>query len=206
MTDLFDKLQLIVYLKSLLCDINMLNDIKNKSYLHFNNFVKIPIFKTEKKIIRLHIWFLSKKYQNPHSHGWCFRSKIIKGKFVNTLFDENDEGNDKNNIYNKNIIHLRNKTKSTNIDYFKQVKLSENSTVTYKENDVYDINRNQIHTFFPTENNSITLIECETDHDDMAYVYSKSTLVEKGVLPNLTIEELKQHLVYVIEHLETINI
>jgi len=199
MTDLFDQLQLIKYLKSVLCDENILSDIRTKSYLHFNNFVKIPILKTENKIIRLHIWFLSKKEQNPHSHGWCFRSKIIKGEFINIMFNECIDGND---VYNKNAIHLKNSTKSTNIDYLEKVKLSINSTIVHKENDIYEITRDEIHTFSPIKNESITLIESEIDHDNMAYVYSKNELVEKGRLPNLTTEELKQYITFVVEYLE----
>ncbi len=199
MSNLFNQSELINYIENIINDNIKLETIAKQSYIHFNGFVKIPIQKTNNKITRIHIWKISNEEQNPHSHGWHFRSKIIKGKFINTLFTETLN---ENLNYNKNIIYLNKNTHSSNIEHSEYVGLSIKSSSTYMKNDVYEINNTDIHTFHPLENMSITLIEMTTNHDDVAYIYSKDEHVKGGRCPNLSVNELKEYLIYVLNEIK----
>lgn len=199
MSNLFENFQLINYVKNLLNNDSKLETIAKQSYIHFNGFVKIPICKRCDKITRLHIWNISNEEQNPHSHGWNFKSKIMKGKFINTLFAETLNID---SSCNKNVIYLNKNTHSTNIEYSQSVGLSEISSTVYTKDDIYEIDRKEIHTFYPLENKSISLIEMTTNHDNVAYIYSKKEHVKGGRCPNLSVNELKKYLSYVLNEIK----
>lgn len=198
-TDFFNNKELIIYLKSLLSNKEELDILKTKSYIHENNFVKIPFFRTTDKIVRLHIWHLPEKEQNPHSHGWMFKSKILKGSFKNTILVENPESE---NIYNKNCIDLKSHKGMTQTSYLSTIGLSELSSTIYKTNELYEMNRSDIHEFLTLENLSITIVEIENIRDDVAFIYSKKNGIENKKMPNLTIEALENYLKFVIANLE----
>lgn len=204
-----DNNSILEYITEILNDEEKMNQLANISYIHVNGFAKIPIYKDSEKIIRIHIWMKNnKERQNPHSHGWSFNSKIIKGRFINQIYEdvtENKESYNDDQIVNKNIILLNKNDHLTNMEFQNKAKLRISTVDFLYENDSYSMQSKDIHTYYPIDDMSITIIEATVSHDDFAYVYSIYNLPKTNRIPNIDVDKLRYYLNYIISWIKCVN-
>jgi len=206
--DLFEtdihNIKLIQYIENILKNEDKLQEIASRSFTHGAGFIKIIIGIDEINMLRLHFW---NKYdqiadpQNPHSHGWNLKSKILKGRFNNLIYVESDttDNVECRNKYSNNLIIHNN---SCNFKYIMPVNLLNTSIQTHTEGNVYSMSRTEIHKFVALEK-GITLSLRELAHDDMAFIYAKTTLPTSCVFPTLTANEVASHLSDLLHLLNT---
>lgn len=189
------------FITLILNDKEKLDKISKRSYYHVNHFYKIVLHEDNDYIYRLHIWKCLDFEQNPHSHGWDFESKIIKGKFIHSKFNETKQEEfcslnkkilsyDNGIIYDKYNILLNISNGSSNIELIGNVMLTENYKEELNEGEKYNVTSKEIHKFIPCENNSITIIKESKLKDSTASIYSMSTIKKEERRPNITREEL----------------
>lgn len=231
MSTIPDDADLVARLRRLLLEEEeALEQMAARSYLHVNHFVKIPLARTADHVLRLHIWAppqsAAYSVQNPHSHGWAFRSRIVRGSFTHTLFadtdmdtDDNDDGaaaetkgTSEEEEYRRHTLDLMHPDSTTKLSDAGAAQLAKRCPpILLCAGDTYDVGRRDIHTFAPTTAGGITLVQTETQHDDVAHVYhhcrgdggttndSMLLLQQKTKQPSLTVEALRAHLESVVE-------
>lgn len=208
--------------------ISALGPIAARSYVHANNqFVKIPLMADANTVLRMHIWLDPKRGgprcapQNPHSHGWAFQSRIIRGSFTHRRFALTAIGDSRDNAaatkyrrYEIDLVCPNQCTKAR--DCLVEFKLESDPAKTEYlfAGQSYSVNRTCIHTLELTNvagfqqsgtnnaaNGGITLVRAEKAHDDVAYVYSPTAMPTQDRRPALTVDELRRHLHYVMTEL-----
>lgn len=198
--DLPDNAALVAILQSLL----QLNDaelalVAERSYLHVNQFVKIPLCRDAESVLRLHIWRdpeeQQQQQQNPHSHGWAFRSRVVRGSLTHTLFDVVvDRSEQQYTAYELDLAHPDGTTKMRVADAA-AASLQARSVVKVRAGETYAVSRADIHTLAPDVPGCITLVQTERAHDDAAYVYSSQPQVQlMQKRQPLSVSELRYYL------------
>ena len=135
---------------------------------HPNKFYKILLKITNTGTTRLHIWktktktethneehIMNKQY--PHTHGWNFKSFILKGSLTDVHYEKSIDNSDNNLVCYKDNIDSINE-----YGYVPQYdcKLKEINRFVHKEGTSYELNHDVIHLTIP-ESGSITLIHQE---------------------------------------------
>ena len=209
MLDLPDNAALVALLKSLLqLDDAGLAPVAARSYLHVNHFLKIPLHRDADSVLRLHLWRdpeqqqqqQQQQQQNPHSHGWAFRSRIVRGSLTHTLFDRADSSEPpRYTEYELDLAHPDGTTKMRVADT--AVALATRSVVLLRAGETYAVSRADIHTLVAEAPGCITQVQTERAHDDAAFVYSthpEVQLMQKR--QPLSAPELRDYLQSIIGH------
>lgn len=235
--------------------------IAARSYLHVNQFVKIPLHRDAESVLRLHLWRApaaaavheeaadevievvgatthggveqqqqQQQPQNPHSHGWAFRSRVLRGSFTHTLFADvggggettevwnssdgggtatgaaGDAGDAKRyNAYELDLAHPDGTTKMRERARAPSALLAPRFTARMDAGETYAVSRSDVHTLVPCAPGGITLVRTETAHDDAAVVYSLSRLepqAQQEKRTTLTVPELRARLRQTLERLQ----
>lgn len=202
-----DNAALVARLQALLQDDELLAEVAARSYLHVNQFVKIPLARDADSVLRLHLWRDPSEYQqevqNPHSHGWAFRSRVVCGSLTHTLFSAaaTTTEDEQYTAYELDLAHPDGTTKLRAAE--NTVGLAAQSVAHIQTNDTYFVSRVDIHTLVPDVPGCITLVQTERAHDDAAFVYGRQPTVQLQKRPSLSAPELRGHLRQTISRVVT---
>lgn len=189
----------IAYIKELQRDEKRLEAIASKSYTHNSGFTKIPLEKSEDGTsIRFHIWPVMSKEEplHVHFHPWNLNSKIIHGKILTEIFQEDSEQFD---VPTKKFLCTKtNSRQGDKIEYQGMTGLKKVITYESSSGDNYFLDAHMLHRATNTyDGKSYTLILRNPtlldsvlifEHDD--YEFEK----EDFEYPHLTVEELHSEL------------
>lgn len=194
----FDKNNLNITLYSIintiLNDDNICNYNKNKSFFHSLGFIKLVLLNLENNSqIRLHLWLKGDFLQTPHTHPWNFKSRILNGQLIDEIYDESNINSKKFNKYQCKSSFIKNGHKFEKLE---NIYLKTISTNTYKKNDIYSHDFNNIHLTSYTESNTITLCITSKSLTNISNVYSndEEPIVDNEGQNGLSTESYKEYL------------
>lgn len=202
--DVFDNDILLNILQKIKNDVYFKERICSRSYLHINNFYKINLGTlNDETIIRLHYWLkVDDPKQNPHSHGWDFTSKIIRGGIKEYVTSSNPEG--EFTLYKQNLTKH---TKSSYINnYLQKYIMFIRKQEEYNCDMIYNIGTNVIHTAFPLHDKTITILKQSKLTKDDCDIYSEENIEGVNRRENLTFTSLNTILDDIIEYLYFLKI
>jgi hypothetical protein len=199
--DIFDNSELLTILQTIMNDDDWKTTICSKSYLHVNNFYKINLgTQKDGTTIRLHYWNKNTEYgQNPHSHGWNFTSKVIRGVLFETRYEQCEEKGGFMAKFQQDLTK-HNKTSSI-IEKEDDLRLRIIDKSWYNVDYIYSADTDVIHTAYAGEDKTITAIKQSPFLKDTCDIYASEPIEGSSKRENISIEQLNAMLCDVILYL-----
>lgn len=199
--DVFNNNELLVLLNDIKNNLAWKETICSKSYLHVNNFYKINIgTDSNNVVIRLHYWRkIDEQVQNPHCHGWDFKSKIVRGGLHDTHYLPKPDKDGSHVVYYQNLSKHASATLIEDVGETFNMEIKHD--ICYKTNDEYQISTDVIHTAYPLMDKTVTILKQEQLKLDSCSIYSKEQLASVDVRKNISVDVLDTILADVISFL-----
>lgn len=150
------------YLKRILNDSQMLEQVRTNTHLHPFQFTKMVLIKCDDgSHTRLHIWHKPPPVETPHNHGWDFTSCVLTGALRNTKYSRLTDATDTGDIVmDEYHMDLSIDDKQYHLQCHKShVPLAISSQITYNSGQQYFQTYDELHSSHPTESGTITLVK-----------------------------------------------
>ncbi|MBL7781949.1 MAG: hypothetical protein JNM22_12080 [Saprospiraceae bacterium] len=176
--------------KDILNNEMLCNQIAANSYFHYNGFDKIILYESEVCKLRLHIWWGSNiEYkENVHDHRWNFASWIVKGKYINEIYTDNDNFG---NVFSEYHYKPRDRKEKQSypLEFIRQTKLKKDRIEELSEGMITKCETGTLHRVKPiTGINTVTLFLQSSSVLSYARVLNQETIIDSDNIQAISMQ------------------